>query len=130
MIPEGKKSVYIAPHTGRIIGDIEQGQLSGRIADIVDRYGESIRRHRAEILDEFTDQELRATAAATLGTVWQPAAAIYQGPAADVADAEPAEIEAFEVDQAELARKLAALSYEQSVALLELLQARAWVARE
>lgn len=130
-----KTSLYIPDRIRKIIGATgDTGRsLSGRISDIVDRYGEICARHRPGLVKMLTDAELRAIARAVRLaeerrkplrlSPWEPAAAIFQGIAEAVADCDDP---GRGVDRADLVRRLTALSYEQSVALLELVSERAW----
>jgi hypothetical protein len=52
-----KATIYIAPVTRRIMGNTEQGELSGRIAEIMDRYGEIIKRETQAVEKIITDIE-------------------------------------------------------------------------
>lgn len=116
-----RTSTYLTDHTLRIAGDGDS--LSGALNRIVDRYGEICRRLRVE--DQFTPAELDALRAVANGWLADPAATIAGGLALEVADADPEQLEAFDVDRAALLGKLRALDYAHEVALVDAIE-RYW----
>lgn len=118
-----KASVYLADRIRRVIGDVGQGELSGRIADIVDRYGVICDMGALELERAFTADELRALCAATWSTLWQPASTIIRGILADWEDSKPDGLYAeWHVDGKAVSAKLRALSVGQQIALVEYLE--------
>lgn len=110
MSPSNRATIYLPENIHRIIGKTAQGELSGRIADIVDRYGEIIKRADRELSIAFTDAEIESITAVIGNTPWQPAANIDGGIVTDLEDAR--------ADKA-IVEKVRGLTYAQQVALVE-----------
>lgn len=119
-----RATVSLPEHLARVIGERYAGEsLSGRVADILDRYGEIIKRADAEVISLMTDEEILTVCAVIQGTLWQPASLIDGGIVADLEDAEDAyfgpEPMGWRVERKGLIEKVRALTYVQSVALVE-----------
>ncbi len=118
-----KKSVYLSDAIQRVIGDMGPGELSGRIADIVDRYGVLYQQEAPALEDIFTEPELKALCEATWSTTWQPAASIIGGIRADFEDSGPDGLyDKWSVDPRAVVEKLRRLNTGQQIALAEYLE--------
>jgi hypothetical protein len=113
MTRPNRQNIYLPDH----LRDYVSGHpsLSGRIATILDRYQEMLRRTRIE--RRFTDAEMQAMRTACAGWIAEPAAAVFGGVALEVEDAGD-----IGIDAQSLLIKLQSLTPGEEVALVEYLQ--------
>ena len=115
-----RTTIYISDVLARAIG-ASPDSLSGRLAQIGDRYGEIIRRQRIE--QKFSDAELNALRDCCNGTWFDPAQLIDGAVLANFIDSKPDGLyEKWQVDGQSTAAKLAALTYPEQVALVEAIE--------
>lgn len=120
-----RTTIYIPDDMRRIVGHTEHGELSSRIADIIDRYGLLCSLQRQQLEQAFTEAELNALCDAIWSTIFQPAAAIIDGVLADFEDSGPDGLyEKWEIDPGVVKQKLRKLNIGQQIALVELLERR------
>lgn len=77
-----RQNIYLPDHLRDAVAGYES--LSGRIARILDRYHEALRRTRIE--RRFSDEELHAIESACWSWFVEPAAVIFDGVAIEVED--------------------------------------------
>lgn len=121
-----KKSIYLADNILKIIGPTDPGELSSRIADIIDRYGVLCQLERKALEEIFSGvTDLDSLADAVWNTVWRPASTLINGVLADFQDSGPDGLyEKWGVDPQTIIEKLRGLNYGQQIALGELLERR------
>lgn len=125
----GKRtSLYVSRRLAQNLGHVDEGGVGERIADIIDRYQFIVKLHRRRVFQHFTDDELVAISRASENYEWYPASAIAQGLGVALAEY-PDAAEGLEVDTVELVRRLAELTYEESVAVLEICREQLWSRR-
>jgi hypothetical protein len=107
-----RQNIYLPDHLRDLVSGYPS--LSGRIATIIDRYHEALRRTRIE--RRFTADELAHIRRACWSWLAEPAATIFDGAAMELEDEGEA--------PAELIAKLRALTPFEQVALVE------WLERE
>ncbi len=118
-----KKSIYLSDPIQRVIGDMPQGELSARIADIVDRYGVLYQMERPRLEEIFAENEMKALCDSVWSTRWEPAATIIGGILADFEDSGPDGLyEKWKVDPKVVSKKLRGLTVGQMIALAEHLE--------
>ena len=113
-----RTTIYIPDAVKQIIGKTGPGELSARIAEIIERYGEALRVATKEIQELFSDEELVIISNINLGTIWQPASTLEWGIHANCEDAE----DSFFADEAQrktILEKTRSLTYLQSCAIVE-----------
>jgi len=122
----GKRtSLYVSRRLAQNLGRVDEGGVGERIADIIDRYQFIVKLHRKRVFQHFTDDELAAVSRASENYEWYPASAIAQGLGVALAE-NPSAADGLDVDTVELVRRLAELTYEESVAVLEICREQLW----
>lgn len=115
-----RKNVYFTDQTLRQLGP--SGSLSGQVARIIDRYYEMCRREPVAKL--FSPAEFNAICDACLSWSLEPAAAIFEGIALEVADALPDGLaDKWGIDGPALVAKIEALTPSQQVILADQIEA-------
>lgn len=115
-----RTTIYISEPLLKAIG-ASPDSISGRLATIGDRYTEIMRRQRVET--KFSEPELNALRDCCNGTLFQPAQLIDGAILADFTDsAADGLYEKWEIDGKATAKKLAALTYTEQVALVEAIE--------
>lgn len=115
-----RTSTYLSDRTVDILDAAmgDTGSLSGEINKFVDRYAETIRRHRG-VEKQFSEAELNALRDVANGWIAEPAATIAGGLAMELEDSMPDGIaEKWEIDADALIAKLRALPYADQLALV------------
>ncbi len=112
-----KKGIYFADDQAEFLGDV----TSKRVAVVVDRYREILRRER--IAQEFSEAEWNLLRDIGNGTVFEPAQLIA-GSLAQMAEDSQADglFEKWDVPPGDLITKLRCLSYAQEVAAVEAIE--------
>lgn len=120
-----RPTVYLKEPILRIIGKTKKNGLSGRIADIVERYGLIVEMERRALEGLFNEAELNAMTDAIWSTALGNGAVILGAVLKDFADSGPDGLyDKWGVDAPEVIRKLKGLSVGQEIALVELLERR------
>lgn len=115
-----RTSTYLSDRTVDILDAAmgDTGSLSGEINKFVDRYAETVRRHRG-VEKRFSEEELNALRDVANGWIAEPAATIAGGLAIELEDSLPDGIAAkWEIDADALLAKLRALPYADELALV------------
>ena len=117
-------SIYPGPEMARVIGERKRDEstLTQTINAIVDRYGEICARNRPQL----TEGEWMAVCDCCNGTWFAPASTLVGSVLTNVEDT-PELADKWDIDQPALQRKLAALSYCEQVALVDMIE-RFWAA--
>ena len=116
-----RKNVYFQPRTLAQLGEGES--LSGRVAQVIDRYAELVRRSRPE--DKFSEAERSAIIDACLSWALEPAAMIFGGVAMEVDDAMRDGLASkWGIDGPALLDKLGSLNPGEQIALVD------WIERQ
>lgn len=116
-----RKNVYFTDRTLDLLG--KSTSLSGRVATIVERYAEIVRRERPQ--DAFSEAERSAILDACRGWLAEPAASIFDGVAMEVADAlEDGLADRWPIDGPNLVANLRALSPGAQVALVDWIESK------
>lgn len=120
MKKKNRTTIYIAGPLHTAIG-ASPTSISGRLATIADRYLEITRRQRVE--SKFSEAELNAFRDSCNGTLFEPAQLIDGAILANFVDSEVDGLyEKWDIDGQATAKKLAALSYTEQVALVEAIE--------
>lgn len=115
-----RTSTYLSDRTVDILDAAmgDTGSLSGEINKFVDRYAETVRRHRG-VEKRFSEAELNALRDVANGWIAEPAATIAGGLAIELEDSLQDGIAAkWEIDADALLAKLRALPYADELALV------------
>lgn len=115
-----RTSTYLSDRTVDILDAAmgDTGSLSGEINKFVDRYAETVRRHRG-VEKQFSDAELNALRDVANGWLAEPAATIAGGLAMELEDSLQDGIATkWEIDADALLAKLRALPYADELALV------------
>lgn len=122
-----RATVYLSEPILRVIGKTKKNGLSGRIADIVERYGLIVELERRALENLFSETELNALTDAIWSTALGNGAIVLGVILADFEDSGPDGLyDKWGVDAPEVIRKLKGLSVGQEIALVELLERRRW----
>ncbi len=120
-----KRSIYISQSIQAIIGPSRSGELSGRIADIVDRYGVLCKTEQRAIKRLFTPAELNVIATTSANADWTPALRIAGGFLASFEDSVlDGSLNEGSASTNQIADKLRSLNVGQQIALVELFEMR------
>lgn len=118
-------TVYLPEPILRVIEKTERNGLSGRLADIVERYGLIVELERRALESLFSETELNALTDAIWNTALGKGAVILGAVLAAFADSRHDGLyDRWGVDAPEVIRKLKGLSVGQEIALVELLERR------
>lgn len=118
-----KRSIYLSQPIQAIIGPSRSGELSGRIANIVDRYSVLCKSEQRALKRLFTQTELNVIAAASASVSWTPALRIVGGILANFEDnVLDGALNEGKVNTPQIADKLRSLSVGQQIALVELFE--------
>lgn len=115
-----RTSTYLSDRTVDILDAAmgDTGTLSGEINKFVDRYAETVRRHRG-VEKQFSESEMNAMRDVANGWWAEPAATIDGGLALNLEDSMPDGIgEKWGIDAPALVAKLRALPYADQLALV------------
>jgi hypothetical protein len=112
-------------HMRRIIGPTDTGELSGRVGDIIERYGLLCSLQRRELEETFAPAELDALCDAIWSTMFRPADTLIDGVLADFEDSQADGLyEKWQVDGTAVKAKLQKLDIGRQIALVDLLERR------
>lgn len=112
-----RQTLYLSDEAEKLLGNPEN--VSGRVSQMVSRYGEILRRDTESCLAQFSEREQFAIRAACHSWLMEPAATIVDGAALEVADASPSEIGLSEAERGALVEKLRGLSVADQMVLAE-----------
>lgn len=113
-----KRGIYFSDDQAEFLGDV----TSKRVAVVVDRYREILRRERID--QEFSEVEWNLLRDIGNGTVFEPAQLIAGSLAQMAEDSRPDGVfEKWDVAPGELITKLRCLTYAQEVAVVEAIEA-------
>ena len=120
----GKTSIYRNATMDSKLGPLEarHGGLSSAISIVADRYVELMTRERRVLREMFSEGEKNLMLNTALSTVYEPGAIIPGAVLADTEDADPLELEGYEVERSEILDKLRGLNLGQQFALVDWLE--------